>query len=494
MAPPEVEYTLIIDTNDNLVSRTEFSISLYVIQVVKIERCGESKMRCALMTCFGDFVVEHNGSLSRAELTPVAIPANLYWFEFESNFDLAAKFDAFLIRKQTTPHAIMLPGVGEVTLEFDPVSGEVSFKNDRHYLCAQPDGQLVCNRPQRLLWETFLIVSEESVQQLFELLRRRWVVKSSRRLITPGEIRLTSGPTLVCGEVKLPLRYNLPFEQRSFPFSFPIYVDGWRIDELVLYEPLAFYIGKGPDTIKELVMSLDSLIHIGKFDGKLFVYTDASREEIQSVIPGFPPQNLFVVDHVADDWLGFVSGRFSILTEAVAAQCAPVAYFDTDILFNAPCERMFIDMVCAGKPTAAIEHFSKLAVWPSVGSELLQQDNVLISGGAGFNFGTFGIPNLKDYGHILRAIRAVLKNYVDIHGRGSLYWLDQAAANYVSYMYAAFDTAELTRHIRFGWQSDAFRLGALTGLVHFFGIPRKQRLEPMRHYLGLLKAHYELIS
>ena len=202
-----------------------------------------------------------------------------------------------------------------------------------------------------------------------------------------------------------------------------------------------------------------------------------------------PENKLLVFGHVANDWLGYVLARFSIVTEGVAQQASPVVYFDTDVLFNAPSQKMFIDIACSDRLTAPVEHFSKLAISPSVGAELLQLDNIY-SSGVGFNFGTYGVPNLRDHGVVLQLIRDLVVKYINKNGRDSLPWLDQAAANYVSCKYAGFDTSILTRYVRYGFTNDAYVLGALTGLVHFWGIPRKQRLEPMRHYLRLLEENY----
>ena len=385
-----------------------------------------------------------------------------------------------------------MPGLGDVSARFDPVSGDISFSQDGCYLCAEPNGNLTCNRAQRATWEGFLILSEESLEQLKFIVAGRWIIASRRHLVPTGTISLEPGPALICDSVRLPLRYNLPFDGELFPFRFPVYGDGWRVDQLIFYNPLAFYVAKGRATVDQLLISLESLITIGRFDGKVLVYTDATRQEILDALPNIRAENLSVLSHPSVDWVGFVSGKYSIVDEPVAMSCAPVAYFDPDIVFNAPIASMFIDMACSDRPTAPLEHFSKMATSPSVGAELLREDGAQLSAASGFNAGTFAVPNLRDFGYVFRTIRSLIMNYVDMHGKEALRWVDQEAANYVSYRFAHVDTSDVTKYVRYGWLEDTSRLGLLSGLVHFCGIDRSSRVEPMRRYLEMLKAHYSV--
>ena len=59
----------------------------------------------------------------------------------------------------------------------------------------------------------------------------------------------------------------------------------------------------------------------------------------------------------------------------------------------------------------------------------------------GFNGGTIGIPNLKEHAATLGLIRRTIMNYLSLHGRHALEWVDQEAANYVGYKLGTFETA-----------------------------------------------------
>jgi hypothetical protein len=288
----------------------------------------------------------------------------------------------------------------------------------------------------------------------------------------------------------LPLGPNLPFANDFSPFRFPVHPDGWKFDRIILYRPLIFYVAFGENAIGQFCVSVKSLFQIGNFDGRVLVFTDMPEQKLRKKLNEIPPAQLLVTPLRANDWVGFVAAKFAILEEDVAYECSPVVFMDPDIVYNTDVRPMLVDMACLDSPSAPLEHFSNLATSPSVGGQLIQRDNGNPMLSCGFNVGTLAVPNLKEFGHVLALIRRTIQNYVTIHGRAGIHFIDQEVANYISFKFAHFDTGQLTRYVRFGFMQDAFNLGALSGLVHFWGIPRTSRIEPMQRYLDLLIDHY----
>ena len=104
---------------------------------------------------------------------------------------------------------------------------------------------------------------------------------------------------------------------------------------------------------------------------------------------------------------------------------------------------------------------------------------------AGFNSGTLGIPNVHAHAETLRLIRRIIANHSLLHGREALPYADQEIANYVSFRLAHFDTALISRFVRYGGE-DA-HLGERCGLVHFWPVPgTAARTQAMRDYVTRL--------
>lgn len=289
------------------------------------------------------------------------------------------------------------------------------------------------------------------------------------------------------GDLKIPLAFNLPLEMPGWPFSFTALVDGWRIEELLVFRPLICFAALGADHVfAQLYISLELLLRFGAYSGTVLLLTDRPAEEIRANMPEIAPEQLLIRQIRAGDRIGYKAAKYRLLEQPDAYGFQPVAVMDCDIVFNTDANVFLIPMVVAGRLTAPIEAFSELATSPSVGSTLLQMDNCAPRFGCGFNAGTIGIPNLPEHGHTVALIRRVIENFITLNYRRDFSWIDQPAANYVSYKVAHFDTNELSRSVRYGTYDDAKRPGPSTGLVHFWMIPTADRTGIMAAYRDLL--------
>lgn len=448
-------------------------------------------MMCYLLTWHGYFVgIEPNTLVAVQPGQPISTEG-LFRIDVPSS---QTSFSEFLENTPSVSQNVIVPGVGDVSLRTQELSNVVVFQRNDRYVCARPDGSLVCDQTNIGGWERFVLVSQESFNQLQYILSEDWIVASSRTLVPRGDICIEGGPNLRIGSLTLPLAPNLPFNDQFAPFRFPVHPEGWKFDQIILYRPLICSVASGANSVALLRVSLKSLFQIGKYDGRVLVFTDMPEKEFRREFQELPPWRLMVARLPTKDRVSFLAGKFAILEEKTAYQCSPVVLMDTDVVYNADIRQMFVDVACAGRPSAPLEHFSNLATSPSVGAQLIQRDNGHPSLSHGFNSGTLAVPNLKEFGHVLAIIRRTIQNYLALNGRESLQWVDQEVSNYISYKFAHFDTAQLSRYVRIGWMRDASSLGVLSGLVHFCGIASASRLEPMEQYLDLLIRHYALQS
>lgn len=376
---------------------------------------------------------------------------------------------------------VSLLGHCQVALTDDGRAASVQVNG--FYLTAEPDRSVANDRGAVNGWEQFLLLSDLDLDFIAHVRENRWVVKSTRRILNGAELRIEAEGVLALGSIRLPLRFNLPFDFERDRFRFTGLVDGWKIEQLALLKPLIFYVAVGDkDVLTQLYLSLNSLMRIGNYDGDVLLFTDKSHAEVCEAVPSLNPARLEVVDISARDWIGFVAGKYCVLDHAAAYLHQPVIYMDPDIIFNRDQTLFLSEIALADRIGAPIEHFSKLDSALSVGALLLQLDNSRPPTACGFNAGTICIPNIPAHLHTLELIRRVLQNYLTLAGRGALNWVDQEIANYVSYKLADFDTNLVSRYVQHGWEYPPIVEMPLIGLVHFWPVPRHYRHDAMRIY------------
>jgi hypothetical protein len=444
------------------------------------------------------FITFHGRLLSRSGAAEAL--SQLQWSDLADRDCLASvDLDPELVRPNYVNFIADTPGVtfeadirhfGRRTVHVDPKKKTVSLAQDGRYLSAQPDGTIHYDRPAAAGWESLLLCSDDDLDFLADVKSRRWIVKSTRELVSGERISLGWKHSLSVGGLKIALPYNLPFDCRQYPFRLTVLVDGWRIEELVQFHPLIYSVAVGAEhVLAQLFLSLRSLAQIGRYDGDVLVFTDRSHAQICAAVPWLAPERISVVPIPAAEWVGYVAGKYCIVEHQPAYRYQPVVYMDPDIIYNTDAKSFLIEMAVSDRLSAPMEESATLEQSPSVGASLLQLDNANPRFACGFNGGTIGIPNLPMHRHTLELIRRVIENLLAVRGRRALNWVDQEVANYVSYKIAHFDMNHISRCVRYGGEQTARSLGPLTGLVHFWMAARGQRHRAMSDYLGLLLDH-----
>lgn len=399
---------------------------------------------------------------------------------------LASDFAAFVSIEADQGHTVELHGLGRFRMRRSGAGRSVTFERDGTYLCAEKSGHVYCNRSKASLWETFQIISSEDASFLKKLLHGHYLLESARTVGAPGDWRIAPGPSLAFQASEFPLDRNLPLDLRFAPHRVVVYRDGWKFDQIICFSPLIFYVAFGENTLLQLCISIDSLYEIGGYTGLVHVFTDLSRAELLGRLTPKAEGRITTSAIPAQDWVGYVAGKYSILEHAPAWNHSPVVYMDPDIVYNTDVQPLLIDMVSANRLTAPLEEFSPLARARSVGAQLLQMDNEEPRLTRGMNFGTFAVPNLLEFSHYLDVVRRTIKNYIATNHRESLSWVDQEAANYIAYKYSGAETSRVSRYVKYGNADDARSVTHRTGLIHFWRVPRKDRVKVMRDYLDLL--------
>jgi hypothetical protein len=377
--------------------------------------------------------------------------------------------------------------LGRRTIIRDSSLKVLFVRSEDGYLSARPQNRMDHCVAETKGWERFVPLTYEELIFIKFIRQNKWIVKSTHRIIDYEKIEIGAGPVLNIDDSCVPIAYNLPFDQSNAPFRFVILKDGWKIDEIILFRPLVYYCAFGDENVLgQLFASLRSLAELASYDEHVLVFTDRPRQEICERAPWISQDKLLVKNVDAHDWVGYVAGKYQILDVDEAGGFQPLAYMDPDIVFNAAATTWLIPMAVSERLTAPLESTRSLATAPSVGATLLQLDNEQPRFACGFNCGTIGIPNLAKHRPTLELVRRIIVNYSSLNGRGALSWVDQEVANYVSYKLANFDTNELSRCVRYGNTEDAKTSGALTGLVHFWRVPREARVKIMEGYIRLL--------
>ncbi len=411
--------------------------------------------------------------------------------------DIAAlrqRFEQFVLDQVPPPVAAVIDGLGPVTLHVDAARGLVTLARDGATLSAGiAGGSVVWTDAAPNAWERLLPLAEAEMGQLVALHSNQWILGTTGTLVHPWEVALAPDHALRLGPLAIPLARNLPLLGTDFPFRFPVLVDGWRLEEVLLFKPLLFTAAYGsPAVHQQLFLLLASLHEFGRYAGHVHVLTDLSLERLHEAVPALAPERTSVQALSPRDFPGYVASKYCILEHGPAWGHQPVCFLDPDTVVNASLRPMLVAMACARTLTAPLEDVGPLRSWPPVGATLLQRDNREARFARGFNAGTLGIPNLRAHETTLRLIRRIIANLLMQEGRAALEWVDQEVANYVSFVHAPVDTAAISRFVRHGAPHDSETPGPLTGLVHFWATGKADRHELMARYVDVLREHARL--
>ena len=396
------------------------------------------------------------------------------------------------LERRTRPALAVNAGdLGACSIHVDTGRNLVSIEQDGSFFSAGREGGVTtwtANQPGR--WETFLPLLQTELGRIVAFFSGSWIVRSTGAIVRGWQVDLLADFILRVGPLDLPLPRNLPFDADRWPYRITVLVDGWRIEELCLFKPMIYYAAfRSPAVQAQLVLSLNSLLEFGRFDGHIHLLTDFSADNILRLVPGLDRDKLTIQPLSPNDFTGYVAAKYAILDHPPTWQFQPVLFLDPDVVANASLREMLVAIATSDRLTAPIERVGPMRTWPSVGASLIQRDGYDPRFADGFNAGTIGIPNLATHARTLRLIRRIIQNILDSDGRDALRWVDQEVANYASFRLAHVDTASISRFVRYGSFHDAETPGVLSGLVHFWNTGKNDRHQIMLRYIEVLRAH-----
>lgn len=375
------------------------------------------------------------------------------------------------------------------TLATRPVAGTrlVSVVQDGMLLRADPDGQHVTfDREVASAHEHFLPIPEADLTQLRHLLEGTWLARRADAAPQPVACTLGHGFELLVGTERFALPAQLPLSGPALPLRVSLLAEGWSHVTLCRFRPLVLYTAFADGAVlSQLAVSLRSLVTHGAYDGGILILSDFTQGDIERIAGTLAPARLEVIPFLPADKVGFHCARYALPMVPGAAEFQPILYADADNVFDLPVAPMLHEIACATRIMAAAEDFAPRATMESVGARMI--DPAQAGTTLGFNSGLLGIPNLVEHADTLGLVARLAANRCDVFGRQHSRWIDQPIANYVDAARGGFETAAMTRRVRWGYEGVCADRASRRGVVHFWPPrPGEGKDEAMRDYLRKL--------
>jgi hypothetical protein len=348
-------------------------------------------------------------------------------------------------------------------------------------LVARPDLSMDLTRGTIDSTSCFLAITTADLGALRDIVTSRWLVQSDEPP-HPTRAEIAPGFMLRVGALEVDLRWNVPFDLSEFPHRLTALRDGWRIDRLFRYRPLVFYAAFGNEAIEQLSISLNSLMGPGGYTGDVAVLTDHDTNSIRALKPAGMAGTIVVIRCDASDAVAQRAARLAIAGWRDGWTFQPLLFVDTEVLFDRPIGPLLQNLAMADRIAAPAAPAGAVGSTPGFGGDLLREEAWDPNEIEGVNTAVLGIPNLGQHAHRLELIGRILRNRASLFGRNGPAEGEQAAANYVSFRLADFDTSLITPHLRDAGVAPTE--AEPVGMVHFGAIAAgTERLALMRDYL-----------
>jgi len=372
-------------------------------------------------------------------------------------------------------------------------SGLSAFHAAGRYLCAEVDGSVAMSRHRPGEWEHFLALDVNDFSALRFVLGNRWLVHRTGAVVGPGETACGAAWLARVGHIRLPIvdLAAAARTDRGTPRELWLRYDGWKVERLTLYRPLAYLVAYGhPDIFDCAEIAIRSLFDHAEWTGDVLVITDAAHLDFVSRFQADGPTRVLGAVIPAHDVLDFTLARYRIGDIPLACGYQPVLYMDTDVVCDAPLHGVLRDAVRSsalhGTPEWSLDHGSDY-----YGASLLMWDGVEIEPETlGYSSGVFLFRHVDDqraaFGHI---VNAAYQFAMGAARRDAFECYDQPFFNYVLCK-AGHASGALLRDVVLVKPNHIPQLTAPAhrGMVHFSGgvgntVPK---LQQMTEYIAML--------
>ena len=339
-------------------------------------------------------------------------------------------------------------------------------------------------------WEWMGVVERSALESVLDMCRGDWMRLGSRTLVDHSTIRLRHRTNLRIGEHVYPIAGNFPLSPASSGRRRLLLRDGWIVDEFRRFRPLVYFVLMGAGAYADQFrLAAASLVEFGRYSGDVLVITDRERGFIEGLLP--PPllDRLSVLHVASSGKIDAVLARLMLGEFRGATDHAPILYTDTDVVYDRPLQPLLEASLLSGKMSAQSERWNELPGSDAAGGNLFARDPIPLRDNIGFNAGIWSMPGGNDSIQIVETIRLAVSRYLEINGRESLPWLDQAMGNYVLRKLDAFDSTLITAATRLCQSYEPLDVVSPAGLVHFWPVSASaaDRAAAMADYLDRLR-------
>lgn len=361
------------------------------------------------------------------------------------------------------------------------------------FLSARPDGTAGFNGHERLGWEKFLEVSEETVLALRHFVGARYYVFNSRNFAGATMPDFDGSGDFHLGGQTFPIQENIEAIVRFYrerAKNIVLVKDGWKTFAFESIRPVIYYCAFGSAEQVELVkISIQSCLEFGRYEGDFVILTDLEEECRREILP--------ICDRVIlrssrlDGVYQFKQARYSIAEHPEFSAYSPILYLDTDVMVDAPIAGTLLQILAVEKVSVYFEGCS-VEDRDSLGRTLLRKDGIETTSRRGINSGILGFSSIETAFPFLAMVMSTIDQYIHYGPRNEVFnFLDQSITNYVLHKHDYLDTNAFQGRVRTYWHGVFEDGDRPMGFCHFTSRPK---LPGMVEYLADLSGHGERLA
>ena len=221
-----------------------------------------------------------------------------------------------------------------------------------------------------------------------------------------------------------------------------------RIERLLRFDPVVAYTASGANDalFRCLEASLYSLSRVARFGGRVVILSDRARGDLEFLVPGELRARTRFEPAQGGDTLTMALVRYRLPDIAAAAAARPLLYVDTDVIFDAPVDRLLAEILLSARLCVFAEDDLRHELDFYGNSMIAADDTFAPRSHRGFSTGVIGIPDPRQAAAPFRAVAALAAAQVRHAGTRGSTAFDQRFANYLFHKLLDFEDETLGRY------------------------------------------------
>ena len=198
----------------------------------------------------------------------------------------------------------------------------------------------------------FILVSASALATLRDLAGRCWLVQGRGSVATPGSLGWRGGFVAMLGPQAIDVRLSGATLARSNADEVFVLDPDARVERLRRFEPLVAYAALGTDgsLYRCLEISLHSLARVARYTGRVLILTDRALHDVEPLVPGELRSRTVYHRVATGDRLHAALACYSLPGLAIARHARPLLVVDTDVVFDAPIDRLLAEILVRERP------------------------------------------------------------------------------------------------------------------------------------------------